>query len=88
MLAAPVRPNLDVVFHKRSSRTAYLSPEQCRVIERQEFSALTEDPFKEDVFVAGMILLECALLERQDECYHNDYERVNWNKLQERLGNA
>lgn len=30
-------------------------------------------------------MLECALLERQEECYENDYERVNWAKMQERL---
>lgn len=35
-----------------------------------------------------MIVLECALLERQDECYLNDYERLNWPKLQERLGSV
>lgn len=35
ILAVPVRPNLDVVFHKRSVKNTYLSPEQCRVIERQ-----------------------------------------------------
>lgn len=38
--------------------------------------------------MAGMILLECALLERQDECYENDYERVSWTKLQERLNSV
>lgn len=35
ILAVPVRPNLDVVFHKRSIKNTYLSPEQCRIIERQ-----------------------------------------------------
>lgn len=35
ILAVPVRPNLDLVFHKRSLKNVYLSPEQCRVIERQ-----------------------------------------------------
>jgi hypothetical protein len=69
VLALPAHPNLEIVYHKRSTRNIYLSPDHCKVIASQQFSNQANNPFKEDVFIAGMIALECASLERQDDCY-------------------
>jgi hypothetical protein len=38
------------------------------------------DVFKSDVFSMGMVVLECGLLEYQDECY-NDFEDLDFERL-------
>ena len=30
----------------------------------------------------GIIMLECGLLERQDQCYLDDCSRINWSKIE------
>jgi hypothetical protein len=81
-ITIPLRPNLEVVYHSRSTKGIYLSPEHCRIIEEQEFSHLFNgNPFKEDVFTAGMVVLESGLLQKLDECYLGEGEAVNWKKL-------
>jgi hypothetical protein len=32
-----------------------------------------------------MILLECGLLERQDQCYLDDCSKLNWAKIEANL---
>jgi hypothetical protein len=32
-----------------------------------------------------MIMLECGLLERQDQCYLDDCSRINWQKIENNL---
>lgn len=39
------------------------------MIEQQDISKFLADPFKEDVFIAAMLVLESGLLQRQDDCY-------------------
>jgi hypothetical protein len=85
ILAVPMRTNLDAIFKKRSIRNVYLSPEQCSVIESQELNNFSKDAFKSDVFVLAVIMLECSLLERQDDCFENDFERVNWGRVEKKL---
>ena len=52
-----MQPNLDVVYHKRSVKNIYLSPEECRVIDQQNLSKEIADPFRSDVYTAGMLML-------------------------------
>jgi len=56
-IAIPVSPNLEVVYHNRSIKTIYLSPEQCRLIDQQDISRGVAEPYKSDVFTAGMLVL-------------------------------
>jgi hypothetical protein len=85
VLALPAHPNLEIVYQKRNTKNTYLSPEHCRVIASGQFDQSAGDPFKEDVFIAGMMAMECALLERQDDCYQQNWEGVNWEKVREKL---
>jgi hypothetical protein len=55
--AIPVHSNLDLLYQKRGLKNIYLSPEQCRIIDQQDPSRLTADPFREDVFVGAMVVL-------------------------------
>lgn len=65
-IAVPMQKNLDVVYHKRSVKNIYLSPEECRVIDQQNLNKEIDDPFRSDVYTAGMLVLEAGLLRRQD----------------------
>lgn len=68
-LTLAMYPNLDMIYHKRNLKNIYLSPEQCRIIDEQDIKKPVVDPYREDVFTAGMLVLEAALLRRQDDCY-------------------
>lgn len=39
------------------------------------------DPYRSDVFTAGMLILEAGLLQRQDDCYEDDCSKVNWRQV-------
>lgn len=54
--------NLCYVRSRRCVKNIYLSPEQCKIIDGGEGEL---DGERGDVFTAGMIVLECGLLERQ-----------------------
>ena len=56
-VAIPMHANLDTLYHKRSIKNIYLSPEQCRIISNQEISKGIVDPYRSDVFTAGMLVL-------------------------------
>jgi hypothetical protein len=45
-----------------------LAPEHCAIIADGHLDR-RESSQKEDVFIGGMILLDCALLDWQDDCY-------------------
>ena len=64
-MARGLIPNIDCVYNNRSIKHVYLSPEQCESIETQR-PIINKNPYKNDVFVLGMLLLECGLLQRQD----------------------
>ena len=68
-ICVPSHPNPELIYHKRSLRNIYLSPEQCQMIDIQDISKPMADPYREDVFTAGMLVLEAGLLQRQDDCY-------------------
>lgn len=80
-LALPMYPNLDMIYHKRNLKNIYLSPEQCRIIDLQDIKKPVVDPYREDVFTAGMLVLEAALLKRQDECYEEGCAKMNFGQL-------
>lgn len=80
-LALPIHPNLDVIYHKRNIKNIYLSPEQCRIIDQQDIKKPVFDPYREDVFTGGMLIMEAGLLNRQDDCYEDDCSRINWKQI-------
>jgi hypothetical protein len=53
-------------------------------VERQK-PIINKNPYKNDVFVLGMIMLECGLLDRQDHCYLNDCSEVNFERIEANL---
>jgi hypothetical protein len=75
-------PNLDVIYHKRSLKNIYLAPEQCRIIDQQNLVQGRVNPYRADVFTAGMLVLEAGLLQRQDDCYEDECSRVNWKQVE------
>jgi len=75
ILAYPLHPNLDVIYHKRSIKNVYLSPEQCESVRSQRPN-FNKNAYKNDVFTLGMILLESGLLEKMDKCYIEDYSSI------------
>lgn len=83
-LAQGLLPNIDCVYNNRSTKHIYLSPEQCESVETQK-PIINKNPYKNDVFVLGMIMLECALLERQDHCYLHDCSEVSFERVQANL---
>lgn len=60
------RSNLDTVYNNRHLKGIYLSPEQCEALESK---GAYNNPFKNDVWSLGMVLLECGLLEDQSWLY-------------------
>jgi len=68
-ICLPLHPNPELIYHKRSLKNIYLSPEQCHMIDNQDIANPPTDPYREDVFTAGMLVLESGLLQRQDDCY-------------------
>lgn len=84
-LALPVHTNLDLVYHKRSLKHVYLSPSQCDMVREQNMYGRVKEPYKDDVFVGGVIMLECCSLERQDECYPEDSARVDFAQVDRRV---
>ena len=80
-LAAGLLPNYDCIFNNRNLKNIYLSPEQCEAIESQK-PIINKNSYKNDVFTMGMILLECGLLERQDQCYLEECSNINWSKVE------
>ena len=84
-LTVPMHQNLDVVYHKRSIKNIYLSPEQCQIVDQQDYGKMISNPYKSDVFTFGMIMLEAGLLRRQDDCYEDDCSRVNWRQIEHNL---
>ena len=56
-ISIPVSSNLEVVYHNRSVRNIYLSPEQCRLIDQQDITKGVSDPYKSDIFTAGILVL-------------------------------
>lgn len=83
-LAMALPTNIDCVYNNRSTKHIYLSPEQCESVETQK-PIINKNPYKNDVFVLGMILLECGLLERQDQCYLNDCSAVSFERIEGNL---
>lgn len=83
-LAMALPNNIDCVYNNRSTKHIYLSPEQCESVETQK-PIINKNPYKNDVFVLGMILLECGLLERQDQCYLNDCSAVSFERIEGNL---
>jgi len=79
-LAVGAQTNIECIYNNRNIKTIYLSPEQCESIETQK-PIINKNPYKNDVFTLGMIMLECGLLERQDQCYLDDCSRINWQKI-------
>ena len=84
-IATPLTPNIDILYHNRNVKNIYLSPEQCKLLDEQYIYKTVSDPFKSDVFTAGMIVLEVGLLERQDGCYEEDSARVCTGELEKRV---
>lgn len=83
-LAMALPTNIDCVYNNRSIKHIYLSPEQCESVETQK-PIINKNPYKNDVFILGMILLECGLLERQDQCYLNDCSAVSFERIEANL---
>lgn len=83
-LAHALPTNIDCVYNNRSTKNIYLSPEQCESVETQK-PIINKNPYKNDVFVLGMIILECGLLERQDQCYLNDCSEVSFERVEGNL---
>jgi serine/threonine protein kinase len=83
-LAHALQPNIDLIYNNRNIKHIYLSPEQCESIETQK-PIINKNPYRNDVFVLGMILLECGLLERQDQCFLNDCSEVNFDRIEANL---
>ena len=79
-LAIGAETNIESVHNNRNLKNIYLSPEQCESIESQK-PIINKNPYKNDVFTLGMIMMECGLLERKDECYMDDCSRINWQKI-------
>ncbi len=83
-MAIPTHPNIEVLYQKRNTKNTYLSPEHCAIIADGNLEH-HEPSQKEDVFIGGMILLDCALLDWQDDCYERNWEAVNWEKIRQKL---
>lgn len=83
-LAVAMYPNIEVLYQKRNTKNIYLAPEQCAIIaaDRMDRRDCTQ---KEDVFVGGMIMLECGLLDWQGDCYERNWEAINWEKIRHKL---
>lgn len=79
-MATSMQTNYDTVFNNRGVKNIYLSPEQCESIQSEK-PIINKNPYRNDVFTLGMIMLECALLERQDECYLDDSSHIQWQKV-------
>ena len=77
-LAAAAPTNLDIIYHNRHAKSIYLSPEQCEALDSR---SIFSNPYKNDVWSMGMVLLECGLLERQDHCYRDEYQRLDYDLL-------
>lgn len=83
-MALGFQNNIDSIYNNRTIKNIYLSPEQCESIESQK-PIINKNPYKNDVFTLGMIMLECGLLERQEQCYLDDCSRINWQKIENNL---
>ena len=83
-MAVGLQTNFESIFSNRTLKNVYLSPEQCEAIESQK-PIINKNAYKNDVFTLGMILLQCGLLERQDQCYLDDCSKLNWSKLDANL---
>lgn len=81
-MALSGRNNLETVYNNRGSRGVYLSPEQCDALESR---GAYSNPYKNDVWSMGLILLECGLLEDQSPLYKDDYARLDYPALQRNL---
>ena len=84
-ITIPMSQNLEVVYHKRNVKNVYLSPEQCQIIDQQELNRLVNDPYRSDVYTAGILILEVGLLQRQDDCYDDDCSKINERRLDENI---
>ena len=56
-VAIPMHTNLDTLYHKRSIKNIYLSPQQCKIISHQDINKTIVDSYRSDVFTAGMLVL-------------------------------
>ncbi len=59
-----------------------MSPEQCEALQGELISPANINPYKSDIFTLGMIILECGLLQYQDECYRDEYSRIHMETLE------
>lgn len=53
--------NFDRINTNRKTKSVYISPEQCESLKNQR-PIPNRNPYKSDVFILGLILLECGLL--------------------------
>ena len=76
--------NLDEAYGNISNPNIYLSPEQCWSIETQR-PIQDKNAYKNDVFVFGMMLLQCGLLENQRQCYSLEFSHLKWDLLNQNI---
>lgn len=81
-LTTNLRTNYDAIYSNRNLQSIYLSPEQCESLESNK-PIPNKNAYKNDVFTLGMIMLECGLLDRQNNCYLDECAKVHWNQIRQ-----
>ncbi len=62
----------------------YISPEQCESLKNQR-PIPNRNPYKSDVFILGVIMLECGLLEPMESIFVENFEDIDLEEVNEKL---